>query len=88
MPLEDSVNKIIPGSSFQDYGAETNFWNNAYSWEPKKQHQFVMEIDGIPSYLVKASAKPTITNGEVTLDHINVQRYVKGKSMWNQYNIV
>jgi hypothetical protein len=87
MPLEDSVNKIIPGSSFQDYGAETNFWNNAYSWEPKKQHQFVMEIDGIPSYLVKASAKPTITNGEVPLDHINVKRYVKGKSEWSAISI-
>jgi hypothetical protein len=53
---------------------------NAYSWEPKKQHQFIMEIEGIPAYLIKTSAKPTIENGEITLDHINVKRYVKGKS--------
>jgi hypothetical protein len=37
----------------------------------------------IPAYLIKASAKPSITNGEIALDHINVKRYVKGKSEWN-----
>ena len=82
MPLEDQLD-----SNFGDYGVETNFWNNAYSWEPKKQHQFIMEIEGIPAYLIKASAKPQIQNGEVTLDHINVKRYVKGKSQWNSISV-
>lgn len=87
MALENSVNQVYPGSKFEDYGTETNFWQAAYSWEPKKQHQFIMEIGGIPSYLIKASAKPTLSNGEVTLDHINVQRYVKGKSVWNTISV-
>jgi len=69
------------------YLDNTNMFSNAYSWEPKKQHQFILSIDGpgvsIPSYLIKSTSKPQLTQGEVTLDYINVQRYVKGKSTWN-----
>jgi hypothetical protein len=46
-----------------------------------------MDIDGIPAYLIKSAAKPTITNGEIPLDHINVKRYVKGKSSWNTISV-
>jgi hypothetical protein len=82
MALEDKLNP-----NFADYGNESNYWQNAYSWEPKRAHQFIMEVEGIPSYLIKASAKPTISNGEVALDHINVKRYVKGKSEWNTISV-
>ena len=78
MALQDQVN-----NNLTDFGTEVDFWNKAYSWEPKKGHQFVMAINGIPAYLIKASAKPSLSNGEITLDHINVQRYVKGKTVWN-----
>ena len=87
MALIDQVNQANPGTNFADYGIDNNYWNNAYSWEPKKAHQFIMEIQGIPAYLIHASAKPSIENGEVTLDHMNVQRYVKGKSKWNSISI-
>ena len=40
-------------------------------FEPKLQNRFVMLIDGIPSYLIKTSAKPQITFEEVELNHIN-----------------
>jgi hypothetical protein len=46
-----------------------------------------MYIGDIPSYLIKASAKPQISNGEIALDHINVKRYVKGKSVWNTITV-
>ena len=82
MGLSSQVNQKLT-----DFGKEANFWSEAYNWEPKKAHQFVMAIDGIPSYLVKASGKPTISNGEITLDHINVQRYVKGKSVWSNLTV-
>lgn len=82
MALEDKVNP-----DFADYGIDNNYWANAYSWEPKKAHQFIMEIEGIPAYLIHSSAKPSIENGEITLDHMNVQRYVKGKSKWNSISI-
>jgi len=70
-----------------DYGVSDNFYDKAFAWEPKYQHKFVMNIDGIPAYLVKTSAKPSMTNGEVVLDHINVKRKLKGKSAWNSIAI-
>jgi hypothetical protein len=82
MALENQVNPNL-----QDFGIDENYWDNAYSWEPKKSHQFIMVVNDIPAYLIKASAKPSLSNGEVTLDHINVQRYVKGKTVWNTISV-
>jgi hypothetical protein len=72
-----------PLTDYTDDGQNKDFWSNAYAWEPKYQHKFVMTIGDVPAYLIKASAKPSLTNGEVVLDHINVKRKVKGKSAWN-----
>jgi hypothetical protein len=69
------------------YASENEMFDTAFSWEPKRQHQFIMEVNGIPSYLIKTSAKPSMTNGEVALDMINVKRYVKGKSEWNAIEV-
>lgn len=76
-------------SSLQDFGTENEFYEAAYSWEPKYTNRFIMSIgtDLIPAFLIKASAKPSAANGEITLDHINVQRYVKGKTVWNTISI-
>lgn len=82
MALENLVNPALT-----DLGTNPEFYQNAFSWEPVKAHQFIMSIDGIPAFLIKASAKPSIANGEITLDHINVQRYVKGKSVWNTITV-
>ena len=56
-------------------------------FEPKIKNRFVMEIDGIPAYLVKTMARPQITFEEVVLDHINVKRYVKGKASWSTLSV-
>jgi hypothetical protein len=53
------------------------------AFEPKQKNRFIMYIDGVPSYMIKAVSEIGITQGEVTLNHINVQRKVKGKSTWN-----
>ena len=86
MALEDQLNP-----QFEDYGTEDAFLKKAYSWEPKRAHQFIMEINdaagSIPAYLIKASAKPSMTNNEIALDHINVQHYVKGRTVWNTIGI-
>jgi hypothetical protein len=76
-------------SSLQDFGTENEFYDAAYSWEPKYTNRFIMSIgtDLIPAFLIKASAKPSAANGEIALDHINVQRYVKGKTVWNTISI-
>ncbi len=57
------------------------------SFEPKMSHRFIMFIEGIPAYLIKSAGRPDITNGTVTIDHINVKRYVKGKSEWQPVTI-
>ena len=93
MPLDNTPDDTLAGklgtslyntdANLTDFGIDPYFYRNAYNWEPKKQHQFIMSMTGIPAYLIKTAAKPTISNGEITLDHINVQRYVKGKSVWS-----
>ena len=72
MALQDSLNPQLT-----DLGTTPEFYSNAFSWEPVKAHQFIMSIGDIPAFLIKASAKPSIANGEIALDHINVNRYVK-----------
>jgi len=52
------------------------------AFEPKQQNRFVMYIDGFPSYIVKGMSAVSVTQGTVRLNHINVQRYVKGKTTW------
>lgn len=46
-----------------------------------------MEIEGIPSYLIKAANRPSLTFNVTTLDHINVKRKLKGKGEWQDITI-
>lgn len=57
------------------------------AYEPKVQNRFIMYIDNIPAYLIKAATRPTINNGTITLDHINLKRKLKGKSEWQDVQI-
>ena len=52
------------------------------AFEPKQPNRFIMYMDGFPSYIVKGVGAVTLNQGVVPLNHINVQRYVKGKSVW------
>jgi hypothetical protein len=42
-----------------------------------------MQLDGIPAYLVKGVSAISLDQTPVELNHINVQRFVKGKTKWN-----
>ena len=53
------------------------------AFEPKQANRFIMYMDGFPSYIVKGMGAVSLTQGTVALNHINVQRYVKGKTVWN-----
>jgi hypothetical protein len=57
------------------------------AFEPKVQNRFIMYIDGIPAYLIKAAGRPGITFGDVVLEHINVKRKLKGKGDWQDVTI-
>ena len=52
------------------------------AFEPVQKNRFVMYIDGIPSFLIKGVGAISVTNGTVELNHINLTRYVKGKTKW------
>ena len=56
-------------------------------YEPKLKNRFIMDIDGIPAYTIKTAQRPQITFEEVTLEHMNITRYVKGKGRWQQLQI-
>jgi hypothetical protein len=41
-----------------------------------------MYVDGVPAYIIKGVGAITLTQESIALNHINVQRFVKGKSKW------
>ena len=52
------------------------------AFEPKQSNRFILYMDGIPSFLVKGVGGVNVAQTAVALNHINVQRYVKGKTIW------
>ena len=52
------------------------------AFEPKQANRFILYVDGIPSYVIKGVDAVKLTQGEVVLNHINILRKVKGKSVW------
>ena len=53
------------------------------AFEPKQANRFIMYVDGIPAFMIKGISEVSLTQGIVNLNHINVERKVKGKSVWN-----
>ena len=53
------------------------------AFEPKQPNRFIMYIDGIPSFMVKGVGAVSVEQGAVELNHMNVTRYVKGKTKWS-----
>jgi hypothetical protein len=57
------------------------------NFEPKMKNRYIMEIDGIQSYLIKTAARPSIQFETIVLDHINIKRKLQGKGDWQDINI-
>jgi hypothetical protein len=57
------------------------------NFEPKMKNRYIMEIDGIQSYLIKAANRPSISFETITLDHINIKRKLQGKGEWQSLSI-
>ena len=57
------------------------------AFEPKQQNRFILYVDGIPSYIIKKVSGIKVTQEEVVLNHINVQRKVKGRSKWDDVTL-
>jgi hypothetical protein len=58
------------------------------SFEPKTKNRFIMYIDGIPSYIIKAAKRPSVTLNTNVVEHININRKLKGgKTDWEDIDI-
>ena len=58
------------------------------NFEPKMKNRYHMSLgDGIPAYLVKAAARPSINFETVVLDHINIKRKLQGKGEWQDITV-
>jgi hypothetical protein len=53
------------------------------AFEPKQKNRFICYVDGFPAYIMKGVGAVSLTQQSVPLNHINVQRFVKGKTTWN-----
>jgi len=53
------------------------------AFEPKLQNRFIMYVDGIPAYTIKAISSVGFAQEEIVLNHINTYRKIKGKLKWN-----
>jgi hypothetical protein len=57
------------------------------AFEPKVQNRYIMQLDGVPSYLIKKINRPMLKQEAKKIDHINLQRYIKGKTVWDAIDI-
>jgi len=49
-------------------------------FEPKRKNRWVLMIEGIDAYIIKTTARPTITIEGQEIPFINSRRYVAGKA--------
>jgi hypothetical protein len=59
--------------------------NNIFftQFEPKVQNRFIMQVDGIPAFMIKGISSVGFTQDEIMLNYINTYRKIKGKLKWN-----
>lgn len=57
------------------------------SFEPKTKNRHIMYIEGIPAFTIKKIDRPNFTTGDSIIDHINVERKLKGKLRWGDISI-
>jgi hypothetical protein len=52
-------------------------------FEPKRKNRWVLMIEGIDAYIMKTTARPTVTTEEVEVPFINFRRYLAGLTKFN-----
>jgi hypothetical protein len=53
------------------------------NFEPKRATRWILQIEGIDSYLLKTAQRPTVTTEEVEMAFINSRRYLAGNTKYN-----
>jgi len=57
------------------------------AFEPKVENRFFMQINGIPSFMIKGMTAVGFDQGEIKLNHINIYRKIKGRLSWNDLTL-
>ena len=57
------------------------------AFEPKQPFRFILYVEGIPAYMIKKVGGMKFEQSAVELHHINLIRYVKGKTKWNPIDL-
>jgi len=55
---------------------------NVQAFEPKVQNRFLLLMEGIESFMVRAISTPEFTDEVITLHHINSYQKIRGKRDW------
>ena len=61
-------------------------WANPLT-EPKRKFKFVLNLAGIPAYVVKTTDRPAITVGETKHEFLIHDFYFPGRVSWNEISI-
>ena len=56
-------------------------------FEPKRKFRWVFAIEGIDSFLMKTTARPTFTTAEQEIPWINSHRYIAGKTKFETITV-
>ncbi len=57
------------------------------SFQPKVSNRYVLYLDGVPSFLIKKAARPSVKFNTITMDHMNTQRKIQGKATWDDITL-
>ena len=56
-------------------------------FEPLRKNRWLFAIEGIDAYLMKTAARPSMNQGEITIDWINSKRYLAGKNEFQTQSV-
>jgi hypothetical protein len=56
-------------------------------FEPKRKNRWILAIEGIDAFLVKGTARPTISVTSQEISWINTTRYVAGKAKFDTMSV-
>lgn len=56
-------------------------------FEPKRQFRWVFALEGIDSFLIKSTSRPSFSFQESTINFINSKRYLAGRMTFQTINV-
>ena len=56
-------------------------------FEPKTNNRWVFAIEGLDAYLIKSAKRPDYTIAPITIDYMNSQRHVAGRSTFGDMSL-